>query len=167
MFNIGTILIFLIGLIFFIILKKKTKNKKPLIIYVVSFLIIYIISSIILNNYLINNYLNSLENGSLVYTELAKKEIDSFEEDSKEYFCKAADYLEGTYRVMYYVLDGKEVYQPLGQGLLIEKIEDTEHAYKVQVMLRYNEILRKFFLQFHTKSYNVIYVNNENVYYLN
>lgn len=167
MFNIGTILIFIIGILIFIIINKKTKKKSPLVIYIITFIFIYIISSAIINDCLINNYLDSIDKNLLVFIELDKESLDMFELDGKQYYCKAVDYLEGRYRAMYYVKDGEEIYQKLGEGLLIKEIEDTENAYKVKITLRYNNLLKKFFMQFRTKTFNVIYVNKENINYLN
>lgn len=167
MFNIGTILIFIIGLIVFLIIKKKTKRKAPLIIYIISFIFIYLISSAILNDYLIENYLDNIDNGNLVYIELEKIPLDKITEEENEFYCKAADYLEDRYRAMYYIIDGEEIYQELGQGLLVQEITDVDNGYKTKVTLRYNELLRKFFMQFKTKTFKIIQTNEENILKLN
>lgn len=167
MFNIGTILFFIIGLIICIFIKKRKKKKLIIPIYIISFVLIYVISSAAINAILMDNYLSSIENGNLIYLELENVNLDKYDKDGTEYFCEAADYAEGRYRVIYYMIDGEEIYQPIGQGLLINEIINKEEAFKTKVTLRYNNILRKFFLQFNTKTFNIISVNSENIYYLN
>ena len=157
MFNLGTIFLFILGFTYFFIRKKQTKKNIALTIYIISFISIYILSSIILNNILIKNYLDNIDNGIFEYVEIKKDLLDEFEykdfPDEKEYGL-IVDYLEGRYRAYYYVINGEEIYQQIGYGLLYYENEDAPA--RKQVKLIYNKYLKLFFFQYKTKTYNII-----------
>ncbi len=168
MLNLGTIFLFILGFIFFFIKKKKTKKKAPLIIYSIVFLSIYIISSIIINESLLKDYLTFLDNGFLEYRERKVDLLDEFEykdfPDEKEY-ALLIDYLEGRYRAFYYEINGEEIYQELGYGLLY--YEDDGAPARKTVSLRYNKYLQLFFFQYKTRTYNIITGPKESMKFIN
>lgn len=168
MFNLGTLFLFIIGFVYFFIKKKKTKKKAPFIIFLVSIALVYIISSITINELLMKDYLDNIDKGFLEYRTIKEDNLEEFE--FKDFpgeteYALIIDYMEGRYRAFYYQINGEEIYQQIGYGLLYYEEDST--PVRRQVSLRYNKFLKLFFFQYKTKTYNIIVGNKEDMKFIN